>query len=63
MTARFTDAEKADCARREVKQRERVYPRLIETGKLTPGFAQRQIDLMIEIAEDYEAKAKAERLV
>lgn len=53
----FTDAEKAEEARRELKLRRRVYPRYVRTvadGKL----ADRRIALMCEIAEEYEARSR-----
>lgn len=56
-------SEKAKEARREVFQRQRVYPRLIAQGKLTPTAAARQIALMEEIAADYEKAAEGERLI
>lgn len=55
MTA-FTDAEKAACAKREVAQRKRVYPRLVEKGSLTGSRAAIEIALMEEIAAEYQAK-------
>lgn len=56
----FTDAEKAECAEREVKQRKYVYPRRIEAGKMTQALADRQTAIMEEIATEYRAKADAE---
>lgn len=58
----FTAAELAACARREVAQRERVYPRLITSGKMDRRTAERQIAMMEQIARDYAAKAKSEGL-
>lgn len=45
--------DKHDCAEREVKQRRRVYPRLIADGRMTQDFADRQIAIMEAIAADY----------
>lgn len=56
----FTNREKADCAKREVTQRERVYPRQVANGRMKREFAIRQISLMVEIAAEYTAKAEAE---
>lgn len=53
----FTYRELQECAAREVKQRERVYPRLIAQQKLTASFAQRQIDMMKAIADELDALA------
>lgn len=60
---KFTDQEKADAAKREVKQRQRVYPRLCDQGKMTKQFADTQISIMQEIADEYEERAKRERLI
>lgn len=56
----FTNADLAECAEREAKQRRRVYVRLVENGKLTQRFADRQIAMMDRIARDYRIKAAAE---
>ena len=61
MTA--TNMEKYACAKRELSQRERVYPRLIEQGKMTKEFAATQIALMAEIADDYRKLYESERLL
>lgn len=49
----FLPVEKRQCAEREVKQRVKVYRRLIATGKMTPQQADREIAMMTEIANDY----------
>lgn len=49
----FTRAEKRACAEREVKQRRRVYARLVAQGKMTQAFADEQIACMAAIAADY----------
>ena len=36
MTGKFTAADLAQCAEREVRQRQRVYGRLVSVGKMTP---------------------------
>lgn len=58
-----TAEEKRDCASRELKQREYVYPRRVAEGKMTQKLADRQIGLMREIMMDYEALASKERLI
>lgn len=58
----FSAADKAKAARREVSQRKRVYPRLIEQGRMSAPEADRQIAVMTQIAADYEAKAAEEAL-
>jgi hypothetical protein len=62
---KFTDLEKATCAEREVSQRLRVYPRLVEQHKMKQDFADRQIEMMQEIASEYRksAEAQAPRLI
>jgi len=56
----FSYREKANCAKREVEQRRFVYERAVKTGRMKEGFAQRQIALMEEIADDYEKLADEE---
>lgn len=55
--------EKADCAWRELKQRQRVYQRLVEQGRMTRQLADRELRLMEEIARDYDKQAESERLL
>jgi hypothetical protein len=57
---RFSAREKADCAQREVKQRKRVYGRLVGEGRMKGAEADRQIALMEEIAAEYGAIADAQ---
>jgi hypothetical protein len=54
---RLPDAELAECAEREVKQRRRVYPNLVASGKMTQEFADKQIQMMEAIARDYRRYA------
>jgi hypothetical protein len=54
---RYTDAELAECAEREVKQRRRVYPNLVASGRMTQEFADQQIQMMEAIAQDYRRYA------
>lgn len=49
----FTRSEKRECVEREVKQRLRVYPRLVAQGKMTQAFADEQIAVMRAILADY----------
>ena len=56
----ITALEKFQCAEREVKQRKHVYGRLVENGKMTETFAQRQTAIMEAIAADYRILADAE---
>jgi hypothetical protein len=59
----FTMTELVECAQREVKQRHKVYARLVERGAMTQVAADRQIAMMLAIAENLEAQAGAERLL
>lgn len=58
-----TAKEKADCAWREFRQRSRVYSCLVENGKMTRQFADKELRLMEEIAKDYDKLAEGERLL
>ena len=60
---RYTAEDKARCAEREIGQRERVYPRLVAQGRLTPERARIEIDLMREIAYEYRMAAQKNQLV
>jgi hypothetical protein len=55
---RFTDAEKYECAKREVMWRKRVYPNRVFMGKIPQQQADREIATMQEIADDYRAKTE-----
>jgi hypothetical protein len=48
---------------RELKLRRRLYPHWIEIGKIEAGDAKRRIDILVEIAADYEKQAQGERLL
>lgn len=58
--ARFTLAELAREAQREVVLRQAVYPTRIAAGKMKPAQAERQIALMREIARRLRTEADAE---
>jgi hypothetical protein len=60
----FTAAEKRAEILREIKFRERVYGRLVESGGMKQADAERRIAIMQEIADDYHHnRAKTERLI
>jgi hypothetical protein len=59
----MTNEEKCQCAERELKFRERVYPRLIDQGKMTTGKATWELNLMKAIANDYRRLAEKDRLI
>jgi len=58
ISAAFNVLELSECAAREVTQRRRVYPRLVETGKMKREFADKQIAMMEQIAREYARKAQ-----
>lgn len=49
----FTQEQKRRCIEREIKQRERVYPRLVLAGKISQAFADEQLAIMRAILDDY----------
>lgn len=55
-----TAKDKLEAIEREIKQRQRVYPRLIAQGKMTHAFAQRQNLIFQAIAEDYRQQVTPE---
>ena len=59
----FTFQELAACARGEVKQRHRVYDRLVAEGKMTRAKADREIAMMARIADILDGQAAQERLI
>jgi hypothetical protein len=59
----FTALQKMEAAEREVKQRMRVYPRLIRQGKMTREQATYETDIMRAIARDYLQLSAKERLL
>lgn len=50
----ITRREKQDCARRELTMRERVYPRWVQSGRMSQAKADREIQIMRAIAADYD---------
>lgn len=59
----MTEADKLACAERELKYRQRVYPRLIDSGRLTPKRAEYEIAAMTAIVEDYRKICEGTRLI
>ena len=59
---RFRYEELAHCAKRELALRKRVYPRLIEEGKLTRADAERELALMSDIQEYFETQRQPKLL-
>lgn len=54
--------EKLKCIERELKYRYRVYPRLVDNGKMSERLMKRELEVMEEIAADLRAAAESERL-
>lgn len=54
----YSNAEKLAEVEREIKQRQRVYPRLIAQDKLRKATADKQMEIMCAIAVDYRNKVK-----
>jgi hypothetical protein len=59
----FTAQEKLDAVERELRYRRHVYPRRIDSGKMTKAAAAEQIALFEQIADDYRKQAEGERLI
>ena len=47
-------ARQVECARREVRQRERVYPRLVQDGRMSQAKADEEIEAMRAIVRALE---------
>lgn len=52
----FTDQDKLECSKRELEMRRRVYPKWVESGRMSAGRAEHEIACMAAIARDYAAK-------
>ena len=60
---KFTSAEKAAEVKREIGQRQWVYPKQVADGKLAQALANRRIAIMEEIAGDYLELVRKEQLL
>jgi hypothetical protein len=56
----FATRDKFACAERELKMRQRVYPHLINRGKMTLLEAEHELLVMQAIVEDYRGAVAAE---
>ncbi|RVJ02418.1 hypothetical protein CN193_14220 [Sinorhizobium meliloti] len=56
----ISNRDKANCAAREVRNRKWVYARLVAEGRMKGDRADREIEIMAAIAEDYRRMAEAE---
>lgn len=57
---KYSNREKADECAREVRYRKHVYDRLVKAGRMTRREANRRIDLMSEIADEYSELAASD---
>jgi hypothetical protein len=62
-TRTFTPAELQACAEREVKFRRRVFAHRVAQNKMRQAEADREILMMVAIAEHFAEAAKADRLI
>lgn len=58
----ITTEDMLACARREVRQRQRVYPRLVEMGNMAQSEADRETRTMQAIAEKLHRELEADNL-
>lgn len=58
----ITTEDMLACVRREVRQRQRVYPRLVELGKMTQSQADPETRTMQAIAEKVRRELQADDL-
>lgn len=63
MTDSISAQIKLAAVERELRFRRRVYPRQIEKGSMTDGFAASQVLIFEAIAADYRAQAEKEKLI
>jgi hypothetical protein len=59
----YTAQQKRESIEREIKYRRRVFPRLIENGKMTRALADQQIAIFEAIRDDYTKAEQSERLI
>lgn len=56
-------ARQVECIRRELKMRERVYPRWVAGEKMTQALADREIEAMRAVLETLVAIEESTRLI
>lgn len=56
----ITTADKLRCCLRELGYRKHVYKRRVANGQMSESQAQREIDLMQSIADDYQLRLRLE---
>lgn len=57
----ITYEDKEACARRELEFRRRLYPRWVEQRRITQAEADREIEIMSSIVDDYRKCAEIQR--
>lgn len=55
--------EQVECVERELRQRARVYPRLIESGRMTPNKAREETTRMEAVLATLQKLAEGQRLI
>jgi hypothetical protein len=60
---RFTADQKYHEVLRELALRRKLYPRWIAEGRVSEEEAKKRINIMAEIADDYDEQVKQERLL
>ena len=63
MTEAISVFDKTACIEREVRLRERVYPRLVSIGKMTDKLAKRELAVMKAILVDYREHSREQSLL
>lgn len=56
-------SEQIECVEREIRQRERVYARLVSTGKMTPNKARWETAAMEAVLETLRKAESGGRLI
>ena len=59
----MTEIEKLHCVERELKMRQRVYPRWVQIGRMSSAQAEHELACMAAIVEDYDKIVHGERLI
>lgn len=55
--------EQIECVLRELRQRAKVYPRLIESGRMTPNKAREETTRMEAVLATLQKLAEGQRLI
>lgn len=63
MAVIYTETEKLEAVRRELRYRRRVYKKRVADGSMTQQLSDTQIALFEAIEADYEQRAAKERLI